>query len=53
VDASIRARHFPEPHRFLAVIPLFHVFGLVATMLAPIQLGATTIFLARFTRWQR
>jgi len=49
VDASIVHVHFQSTHRFLGVIPLFHVFGLVATMLAPIQLGATTIFLARFS----
>src|SRR5207248_1193077 len=36
-------------HKFLGLIPLFHCFGMTATMLAPIQLGATTVFLGRFS----
>src|SRR5690242_2213926 len=33
VDASIAHMAFRSTHKFLGVIPLFHVFGLVATML--------------------
>jgi long-chain acyl-CoA synthetase len=49
VDGSIAHMNFQSTHRFLGVIPLFHVFGMVATMLAPIQLGATTVYLSRFS----
>ena len=35
-------------HVFLGVIPLFHSTGLLATMLAPVQLGAKTVYCARF-----
>lgn len=36
-------------HVFLGVVPLFHSTGLLATMLAPITLGATTVYIARFS----
>jgi long-chain acyl-CoA synthetase len=31
------------------VIPLFHAFGMTAMMLAPIQLGSTIVYIARFS----
>ena len=34
-------RSLQREHRFLGVIPLFHSFGMIAMMIAPIQLGAT------------
>jgi long-chain acyl-CoA synthetase len=49
VDASIEAIDFQSRHKFLGIIPLFHVFGLTAMMLAPIQLGATVVYMARFS----
>ncbi len=49
VDAAITAVDFQQRHRFLGIIPLFHVFGLTAMMLAPIQLGATIVYMARFS----
>jgi long-chain acyl-CoA synthetase len=49
VDAAIEYVDFQTQHRFLGIIPLFHVFGLTAMMLAPIQLGATIIYMARFS----
>jgi long-chain acyl-CoA synthetase len=49
VDAAITAVDFQSKHRFLGIIPLFHVFGLTAMMLAPIQLGATIVYMARFS----
>ena len=48
VDASIKHARLERKHRFLGVLPLFHAFGMTAMMLAPIQLGATVIFMARF-----
>jgi long-chain acyl-CoA synthetase len=42
--------HLQSQHVFLGVIPLFHSFGILAMMIAPIQLGATwIIYLARFS----
>jgi len=49
VDAAITAVDFQSRHKFLGIIPLFHVFGLTAMMLAPIQLGATIVYMARFS----
>jgi long-chain acyl-CoA synthetase len=48
VDAAIAHVGLQGRHRFLGLVPLFHVFGLNATMLAPIQLGATIVYLPRF-----
>jgi long-chain acyl-CoA synthetase len=36
-------------HRFLGVVPLFHSTGMLATLIAPVTLGAKTIFTARFS----
>jgi long-chain acyl-CoA synthetase len=36
-------------HKFLGVVPLFHSTGLLATLLAPAQLGAPTHYLPRFS----
>jgi long-chain acyl-CoA synthetase len=49
VDASIEFARLQSKHVFLGVIPLFHAFGMTAMMLAPIQLGATIIYMARFS----
>jgi len=49
VDAAIEHMSFQSSHTFLGILPLFHVFGLSAMMLAPIQLGATIVYMARFS----
>jgi len=49
MDASIEHAALQKRHVFLGIIPLFHSFGITATMLAPIQLGATIIYQARFS----
>ena len=49
IDASIEAAALQTRHKFLGVIPLFHAFGMTAMMLAPIQLGSTVIYMARFS----
>ena len=49
VDAAVTAMDFQRTHKFLGIIPLFHIFGITAMMLAPIQLGATIVYMARFS----
>ena len=49
IDASIEHAALQHQHTFLGIIPLFHSFGLTAMMLAPIQLGSTVIYIARFS----
>jgi long-chain acyl-CoA synthetase len=49
VDGAIAHANLQHRHRFLGIIPLFHVFGMSAMMLAPIQLGATIVYMARFS----
>src|SRR5688500_16860920 len=49
VDAAIAHTKLQHQHRFLGVVPLFHSFGITAMMLAPIQLGATVVYMARFS----
>ena len=49
VDSAIQHARLQNKHVFLGVIPLFHAFGLMAMMLAPIQLAATVIYMARFS----
>jgi long-chain acyl-CoA synthetase len=48
IDAAIEYADLKGKHRFLGVVPPFHSLGLTATVLAPIQLGALTVYLARF-----
>jgi long-chain acyl-CoA synthetase len=49
VDASIQHVGLKSSHVFLGVIPMFHSFGIMAMMLAPIQLGSRIIYMARFS----
>lgn len=49
VDAAIQHAALKQQYVFLGVIPLFHAFGITAMMLAPIQLGAKVIYMARFS----
>jgi len=49
VDAAIIAARLVDQHKFLGVVPLFHSFGMTAMMIAPIQLAAPVIYLARFS----
>jgi long-chain acyl-CoA synthetase len=49
VDLAIAHVHLQSQHIFLGVIPLFHSFGILAMMIAPIQLGATIVYMARFS----
>ncbi len=49
VDACISHARLRGDHKFLGIIPLFHSTGLLATMLAPVQLGAQIVYIARFS----
>jgi long-chain acyl-CoA synthetase len=49
VDASIQHVGLKSSHVFLGVIPMFHSFGIMAMMLAPMQLGSKVVYLARFS----
>ena len=49
VDACIAHAGLQQRHKFLGVIPLFHAFGMTAMMIAPLQLGSTVTYLARFS----
>ncbi len=49
VDAAISHAQLVGQHKFLGILPLFHSTGLLASMLAPMQLGATTVYIARFS----
>jgi long-chain acyl-CoA synthetase len=49
VDGAIAHANLQHRHNFLGIIPLFHVFGMSAMMLAPVQLGATIVYRARFS----
>jgi len=46
---SIEAIKLTHEHTFLGVIPLFHAFGMMASMLAPIQLGSKAVYIGRFS----
>ena len=48
-DAAIQHAGFLHKHIFLGVIPLFHAFGLLAMMIAPIQLASPIVYMARFS----
>src|SRR5215204_570839 len=49
VDLAISYVHLQSQHVFLGVLPLFHSFGIMGMMLAPIQLGSTIVYMARFS----
>ncbi len=49
VSGCIQAAELKGQHKFLGIVPLFHSLGLTATLLAPIQLGATSVYIARFS----
>jgi long-chain acyl-CoA synthetase len=48
VTAAIAHAKLTGTHTFLGVLPLFHSTGLLATLLAPIELGSTVYYQARF-----
>jgi long-chain acyl-CoA synthetase len=49
VAACIDVAALQQRHVFLGAVPLFHAFGLTATLLAPMTLGAPIVYLSRFS----
>jgi long-chain acyl-CoA synthetase len=49
VEACIKHAQLTTQHNFLGILPLFHSTGLLATMIAPMQLGSTVTYIARFS----
>ncbi len=49
VTSAIDHAGLTDDHTFLGIVPLFHSTGLLATMLAPVQLGAKMVYVARFS----
>ncbi|MEA2707950.1 MAG: long-chain acyl-CoA synthetase [Phycisphaerales bacterium] len=49
VDSAIEHAQLKGSHRFLGIVPLFHSTGLLATLVAPVKLGAATVYQARFS----
>jgi long-chain acyl-CoA synthetase len=49
VESCIKKAQLKGEHTFLGIIPLFHSTGLLATMLAPMTLGAKVVYIARFS----
>lgn len=48
-EAAITHAQLKGEHRFLGIIPLFHSTGMLATMVAPVTLGALTVYIGRFS----
>lgn len=49
LDGCIHAFDFTEKDTLLGVLPLFHTYALTTTLILPICVGATVIYLARFS----
>jgi long-chain acyl-CoA synthetase len=49
VDAAIQHARLEGSHSFLGILPLFHSTGLLATLVAPVRLGSTMYYQARFS----
>lgn len=49
LDGCIHAFRFSENDILLGVLPLFHTYALTTTMVLPVCVGATMIYLSRFS----
>ncbi len=49
VRSAIQHADLQGKHKFLGVLPLFHSTGLLATVVAPITLGSSVVYIARFS----
>jgi long-chain acyl-CoA synthetase len=49
VRAAIEYADLKGQHKFLGIVPPFHVLGLTATVVAPVTLGAPVVCMARFS----
>ena len=48
VKSAIRHVKLDGHHKFLGILPLFHSTGMLATLLAPVELGAQAVYMGRF-----
>jgi len=48
IDGSVRAAGFSDQDVMLAILPLFHAYGLTVTLLLPLVLGARSVMVERF-----
>lgn len=48
-DARNHTGRAGNEHTFLGIVPLFHSTGLLATLIAPVALGARMVYTARFS----
>jgi long-chain acyl-CoA synthetase len=48
-DSAIEHALLKGEHKFLGILPLFHSTGMLATLLAPVKLGALVVYQARFS----
>jgi long-chain acyl-CoA synthetase len=44
VDAAIKHAELEGKHSFLGILPLFHSTGMLATLIAPMQLGSKVVY---------
>jgi long-chain acyl-CoA synthetase len=49
LNACIKHARLDSKQRFLGVIPLFHSFGVTATLLAPMELASPVVYMGRFS----
>jgi long-chain acyl-CoA synthetase len=48
VRSAIQHAALDEKHKFLGILPLFHSTGMLATLLAPVELGSMIVYMGRF-----
>ena len=49
LEGCVRAFNFTERDILLGVLPLFHTYALTTTLILPVNVGATMVYLARFS----
>ncbi|MCF6158196.1 MAG: hypothetical protein E3K32_06435 [wastewater metagenome] len=49
LDGCTSAFKFSEEDKVLGILPLFHTYPLTTTLMLPIRMGATVVYLARFS----
>lgn len=49
LEGCVHAFHFNERDILLGILPLFHTYALTTTLILPVCVGATIVYLARFS----
>ena len=49
LEGCVRAFEFTEKDTLLGVLPLFHTYALTTALILPVNVGATIVYLARFS----